>query len=232
MKPLIGIVSRPNISIGKSDCQIMEEVYRNAIINSGGIPFMISPMQNISYNSVKPRDVSPMSEDEKSDLNRLLELCDGILIPGGRKVYEYDFYICEYAKDNNIPILGICAGMQTMARLDSDINLEKLENNNHEGLDDEYTHSVNIIKDTLLYKIIGKDKIEVNSFHSYKVNSKGSSIYIFNAFSSEDNIIEGIEYPNNRFYLGVQWHPERCFDDNNKKLFKYFINECKKTNQK
>lgn len=222
MKPIIGIVSRPGITKNDSLMHSTEEYYKNAIIECGGIPLVILPTNNIVYELIEPKDANKLTDIEKEDLNRVLSLVDGILIPGGFKVYEYDYYICKYAKDNNIPILGICAGMQTMAKIDCDNYNELIEEKNH-YLDDDM-HSVIINKDTLLYKILENDSIMVNSFHNYKVHSNG----IYNIGAYKDNIIESIEYPNNTFYLGVQWHPERLMDDNSIKLFKYFINSAKK----
>ena len=44
-----------------------------------------------------------------------IELCDGIILPGGEKTFEYDTYVVNYCIKNDIPILGICLGMQIMA---------------------------------------------------------------------------------------------------------------------
>lgn len=225
MKPIIGIISRPSITKKDSLVHSVEEYYKNAVIKFGGIPLVILPTNDEVYESTEPEKLSKLTDSEKEDLNRLLSLLDGILIPGGCKVYEYDYYICKYAAYNNIPILGICAGMQTMARIDNDNCTNELIPEEDHYLEGNRLHIININKDSMLYKILKKDKIEVNSYHRYRITDSGD--YIVGAKSH--NTIESIESKNNKFYLGVQWHPERLIEDeNSKKIFKYFINVSKK----
>ena len=85
-------------------------------------------------------------------------------------------------------------------------------------------HEIKIKKDTLLYKILKKDKILVNSRHKSAINK---TKYLVSSTSS-DNIIESIEDPNHKFFLGLQWHPENLYkiDYNAKKIFDYFIKIC------
>ena len=223
MKPIIGIVSRPSVIFGKYDIQCSEETYKNAIIECGGIPITILPPQNYSFNSVAPRELPRLTDSEKEDLNQVLDMCDAILSPGGLKTYEYDYYICSYAKEHNIPLLGICAGMQVMALTDAENKLEKNENEMHKQTNEGFGHKIIIRKGTLLHNIMGKDSIDVNSYHSYHATNAGNNIV--SATCSEDNIIEAIEDPNLDYFLGVQWHPEKLVneDENSKLLFESFI---------
>lgn len=225
MKPIVGIVGRPGIIFNKYDVEVTEETYKNVILLSGGIPITILPPQCISYNSVNPSDASRLTLQEKENLNRIMDLCDAIIMPGGLKTYEYDYYIASYAKEKNIPILGICAGMQVMAREEYDVKLELCPTNMHKT-DKIYAHSVYIDKNTLLYDILKKEEIMVNSHHRYYVPNKG--IKNISAVSIEDSIVEAIENPNCNFNIGVQWHPEKLGDENAKRLFEYFIDEAKK----
>jgi putative glutamine amidotransferase len=169
-----------------------------------------------------------MTDLEKEDLNRILSLCDAFIVPGGYRLYEYDYYICKYALSNNIPILGICAGMQAMAKTDCENKNVLIDENNSHCVESLYCHDIKINKDSLLYKIIGKETIKVNSYHKYKIEHEG--INKISATSIDGNVIEGIENNSVKFYLGVQWHPEKLIDidENSKKLFKYFINRAKK----
>lgn len=45
-------------------------------------------------------------------------MCNGIVMPGGCKIYYYDKFIAKYAIENDIPVLGICLGMQILASVD------------------------------------------------------------------------------------------------------------------
>lgn len=164
-------------------------------------------------------DVNTIGIPITNDFEKIKEsinLCDGVVLSGGHHNHSNDYKLIKYLYENDIPVLGICLGMQGMAMTYNG----KLEAKilNHNSLE-EYVHYVNINKDSLLYKIIGESKILVNSRHNYsipKTNFKISAL-------SDDNIIETLEDPNKKFFLGIQWHPESIDDINSYKLFKYFV---------
>lgn len=145
-----------------------------------------------------------------------VDLCDGIVLSGGFYNSQNDYELIKYLYEKNIPTLGICLGMQSMAMTFNNKQETKIKNHNSK---DNYVHDININKNSLLYKIIGEEKISVNSRHNYAIPTTSFKV---NAIS-EDNIIEGIEDPGKTFFLGVQWHPESTTDINSYKLFKYFI---------
>lgn len=227
MKPIIGVVSR-----SKKDEEQKSIFYSNnqiirSIIEFGGIPIIIPSTQNLDLEEKMPKDIDRLTIDNKNDLNQILSICNGIVVPGGIKWYEYDLYICKYAIDNDIPILGICAGMQALARVlnnnkELDITLKNDSTINHNAPGVQYVHSVKILKDSLLYKIINKEEIEVNSRHNYHIPNELD--YLKSAYAP-DGIIEAVEYKENRFTLGVQWHPESMisYDEEERKIIKAFI---------
>lgn len=155
-----------------------------------------------------------------SKIKDIISLCDGIILPGGSTFNPNDFLLVKYLYDNNIPTLGICLGMQSMVEAynnQHEIKIKKHYSHN------KYVHKVNITPNSMLYKILKEAKINVNSRHNYAIVNTNFKI---NALS-EDNIIEGIEAPNKKFFLGVQWHPENLNDNNSYLLFESFINALK-----
>lgn len=150
------------------------------------------------------------------ELIQAVNLCDGIILSGGSKVLENDIKLVKYLYEQNIPTLGICLGMQTMCFAYN--NKQEIKVQNHCSLE-EYVHFINIQKNTLLYKIIGTERIKVNSRHNYAINITNFKI---NAIS-DDSIIEGIEDDTKKFFLGLEWHPESLEDENSYKIFNYFI---------
>ena len=147
----------------------------------------------------------------------LIDLCSGIILQGGSDYYDIDIIITKYLHKNNIPTLGICLGMQTMAMA---FNGNMGDINNHKS-DKLYVHSVDINKDSKLYDILKKDKIIVNSRHkSYIINTDLK-------VSGQANIIEAIEDNAKDFFIGVQWHPETLMDENSILLFNNFFSSIK-----
>lgn len=219
MKPIIGVIARPYITDnGRYVLCILESV-RKAIQRNGGIPIVILPTQNIVYLNSKESD---LSNEDKEMLISQIKLCNGIFMPGGDKIYFSDNFICKYANDNNIPLMGICMGMQVMCNYDNDNRNIKVEG--HKKPELQYVHDVKIDKDSKLYSIIQKENIKVNSLHGYKVPNGGS----YKVVAKDGDVIEGIEKYNTSFNIGVQWHPERDTDENGEKLLKAFIDACKK----
>lgn len=154
------------------------------------------------------------------NFNRLIEainLCDGIIISGGSIFHENDFKLVKYLIENNIPTLGICLGMQTIGEYFN--GRKEIEVKNHYSKN-KYVHKVQINKDSKLYKILNKAEIIVNSRHNTAIPYTNIKI----SAKSEDNVIEAIEIPNLKFFMGLQWHPESINDNNSYQIFKTFIN--------
>lgn len=229
MKPVIGIVTRRGIS--ELDGKVLDigENYRLAIVNSGGIPLGILPTQSIIYNDSTSENTPKNNDENIEDLFTVLKKCDGILMTGGNKIFEYDELICKYALENDIPLLGICMGMQVMAVVDNNSYqvLEEIKTEiNHKQLGCKSVHKVILDENSKLYSLINKKEILVNSAHKYMINKVNN----FNIIGySEDGIIEAIENSKKRFALGIQWHPERIYENEEEKaIFDKFIESCKR----
>lgn len=174
---------------------------------------------------------------ERASIPAYLDDIDGLLVPGGgfaspeswyetrgaelpykpSSRLEFDLAIIEQALHRDIPILGICAGMQLLGGLTGC----KMTHNVHEryttDIDhmkgapaEEYCHDIHIVAGTILASIYACDTARVNSAHREAVICCPEGVVI--SAYAPDSVIEAIELPDKRFALGVQWHPE-FFDD-------------------
>lgn len=192
--PIIGIVYRSEFNYYKVNQDYVEKINKY-----GGIPILILPTKNI---------------------DKILSICNGILMPGGDEINEYDKYICDYANKKQIPLFGICLGMQIMDIYNNNSDVILINSNiDHHQKDKEYVHSVTINKNSKLYEIIGEETFLVNSNHNYQITNNNEYKVVG---ISNDNIIEAIE-KDGVFNIGVEWHPERLNDSISEKLFKAFI---------
>lgn len=168
-----------------------------------------------------------------------LDMCDGLLLPGGSYIKDVNFKVIDYFYKRKKPILGICMGMQSLAMYS--VNMESSKPRRIiKPIDNGYdhwpieilrknlttlAHRVYIEEDSILYNILDRREIIVNSLHNNTVTEVGSSFKITGR--SEDGLIEAIEYnDSDRFVLGVQFHPEVLPKYND--IFRVFISECEK----
>ena len=174
------------------------------------------PTKSIDYLKTKKEDIAPLSDEEKDNLISTLKLCDGVIMPGGTRSFEHNYFIDNYLKENNIPTLGICLGMQIMCMNSSKEKLGDIEAENHY----RKTHDIKL-EEGKLKSIINKDVIDVNSYHNHMVISSGDYKVVAR---SSDGVIEAVEDSGALFRVGVQWHPEKDIEnENNKKIFEAFI---------
>ncbi|AFW00969.1 gamma-glutamyl-gamma-aminobutyrate hydrolase [Gluconobacter oxydans] len=119
----------------------------------------------------------------------------------------------------DIPVLGICGGMQLMAvnaggtlvqHLPPELEHEQPNPRHEPG------HAVSIVSDTRLAEIVGTPTMMVNSSHHQAVRSAGEARI---SALAPDGVIEAIELDGPKFAIGVQWHPEFTLDPGDRRLY-------------
>ena len=145
---------------------------------------------------------------------------------------SFEAAITKGAMERGIPILGICGGEQLLNVLLGGTLIQHIPDAIENPLAHEQPnprhevgHAVAIVKGTLLHKIVGKDSIMVNSAHHQAV-AKPAPGAIVNA-TAPDGVIEGIEWPDHPFFLGVQWHPEFTITEADDAIIAAFVNAAK-----
>ena len=182
--------------------------------------FMAITKNNMKYLYNKCSYIGLINYNNEFDPN-VLELCDGIIIQGGNKIYPYHFKILDYAMRHNIPLLGICMGHQIIGLY----SVGSYDEDDLIRVDHHYhllnLHKIKIQENSVLHSLFGNE-IEVNSRHLFQLEEVKSP-FLVSAYS-EDGVIEAIEYiDESHCIIGVQWHPEDL--DNMDNLYHYFLKE-------
>ncbi|MEG0026290.1 MAG: gamma-glutamyl-gamma-aminobutyrate hydrolase family protein [Bacilli bacterium] len=221
MKPIIGIVMRPELSSGKKPIMYTYKVISTAIIKCGGIPLGIEPTETQKYFGKNLFDTFKMSTENFLDTKQIIDLCDGIICQGGDDFYDYDLKIIKYCYDNDIPLLG-CQAMGYLFKGE----VKRLDHLEHDCPGHKYSHRVVLNKDSKLYDILKVSSFMVNSRHRDYIVKTDLDVSCF----SDDFLIEAVEDKHKKFFIGVQWHPEVMieYDMLMKSLLIYFINICLK----
>ena len=226
MKPLIGIVSRVEYP-GKTQKYCFNLRYKTRLVDHGVDLIGILPPQNVDHTTLQIDEQPDLTENDKEFIRRQIDLCDGILLPGGFKTNKYDRYIIDYLIEKDIPTLGICLGMQQLSNYKREVFQNEKNDSEivHVNDDNTCTHEIDIVKGTKFYSIINKENIVVNSRHNYHIIPNDNFV---NAAFAKDGYIEAIEMPNKKFIVGVQFHPEDMDDENANNIINSFIEACKK----
>lgn len=169
----------------------------------------------ISYYGGIPIGITRYSEE-------VLESLDGAILQGGEEYTNIDLDILTYLYKRDIPTLGICLGMQTMGILFHG-KMSKVEN--HYELEKQEVHPVYVDKESKFYSKVRLEEFYVNSRH-HEILTK-TSLDIVGV--SSDGVMEILEDKKKKFFIGVQWHPETNFNENevSKKIFTAFFNTIK-----
>lgn len=228
MKPTIGIfpmVSPDGNSYIKPD-------YISAIERAGGRAILF-----------------PVSKIEEN-LDFFIDMCDAFVFAGGPDIEpvrygekksekcfdtvperdDFEFFVFPRVLASGKPLLGICRGSQLMntalgGTLYQDIPTQVASEVAHREGGRDTRHEMNIIKGTPLYDIIGRERININSYHHQAVKELGRGIIAM--ADADDHIIEAICIEGHRFAIGLQWHPERMKNEHGDAIFSALIQACK-----
>ena len=235
-QPVIGITG----NYTEQACKLAEGYYKS-VVAAGGVPVIIPPVS-----------------DPDVILNTLCRL-DGLILSGGGdhnplwvgeqpspKLGDVcgerdlpELLITQLAYNRQLPILGICRGIQTLAvalggHVAQDIG--DIQEVKHSQSADRTTptHTVTIEQDSTLYRLYQESSLPssfegtggrlfVNSFHHQAVSDAGPKFRV--VARATDGIIEAIESAEHKSILGVQWHPE-CLADG-LPLFRWLVGEAR-----
>jgi putative glutamine amidotransferase len=131
-----------------------------------------------------------------------------------RDVFEQRAF--EFAMEKELPVLGVCRGLQLINVLMHGTLIQDLGetgDETHESVGElDKQHPLTILQDSLLYEIAGEERGEANSAHHQAIDKLGTGLKVNSR--ADDGTIEGIEWMDRDgkpFMLAVQWHPERMF---------------------
>jgi len=194
------------------------------------------------------------SKIKKENLKEIFKDVDGILVPGGfgKRGIEGKMLAIQYAREENIPFLGLCLGMQ-LAVIEFARNVCNLNGANSTEFDPETKYNVidympdqyqginmggtlrlglyecEIKPGTIAYQTYDKKTIFERHRHRYEFNNEYREIFekhqmSFSGINPQNNLVEIIEIKNHPFFIAVQFHPEFLSrPDKPHPLFKEFI---------
>ncbi len=235
MRPLVGIstgfVSQPRWGM-PTNCpyDYLKSEYSELIVRCGGFPVLLP---NIGETGLA------------GEVNEFLH---GLLLSGGDDIYpghygekeihpktkyerRRDDYELALIRHFRGPVLGICRGLQLMTVAFGGKLYQNIATDFHTDIDHGCPgrvslHRVNIRKGTLLYRILGKESIMVNSSHHQGIKEPPDGFIV--SATTADGLPEAIEGTQGDFLLAVQWHPEIESDEANLKIITAFVDATKK----
>lgn len=228
-RPVIGITG----NFDDNRCTLASTYYK-MVVEAGGTPVIIPPIDN-----------------QEVIINTLAHI-DGLLLSGGgdynplycgEQPSPYLGGICSerdlaelltvrLAYNRQIPMLGICRGIQTLAMalgghviqdLCHQRDIPQTVKHSQQAPRETQTHTVDITPNSILHGLYKDDSIAVNSFHHQAVDNPGK-LFIATA-RAKDGVIEAIESSDFKPVMGVQWHPE-CLASG-APLFKWLVDQAK-----
>ena len=223
-QPVIGITG----NYDDLTCKLGQGYYKS-VVAAGGVPVIIPPVA-----------------DTDTIVNTLSRI-DGLILSGGGDFNPLwtgeepspklgginkerdlpELLITRLAYNRQIPMLGICRGIQTLAialggEVAQDISDKATVKHSQNADRSEATHTVIIESDSKLAQIYNDERIAVNSFHHQAVKAAGEKFRV--VAKATDGIIEAIESTEFKSILGVQWHPE-CLETG-LPLFQWLVTEA------
>jgi putative glutamine amidotransferase len=219
-RPIIGVVTaveQTRYSVWDAPCVLLQINYVRMIQKAGGMAILIPPDPALVENP-----------------DEILDRIDALILAGGSDVDpanygsarapetvhttpirdEIEIALLQRALERDMPVLGICRGMQVLNIVQGGDLIQHLptivnsdEHVRRPGVWEGGTHEVSLTAGSLAARAVGSDHATVFSQHHQAIGRLGSGLTVTGR-SDTDDVIEAVELADKDYVLGVQWHPE------------------------
>jgi putative glutamine amidotransferase len=216
-RPAIGIcaaIEQARFGVWDQQATLLPHGYAQAVQAAGGLAFLLAPDDEAAEHPAE-----------------LIGRLDGLMLAGGRDLDplsygarpdpetgepsperdRFELALATAALDRDLPLLGVCRGMQMLNVACGGTLLQHLEGE----LCERHRHTPGVFSDhdvvlepgSLAARAAGAERIAVRSHHHQAIGELGEGLVVTGR-SPEDGLAEAVELPDKRFALGVLWHPE------------------------
>jgi putative glutamine amidotransferase len=217
-------MSRPVIGVSASieaadwvvwegvEANVSQRTYSLCIADAGAIPVIL-----------------PADEASADSPDGLLDVIDGLVLSGGAdldpasygadrdphtKGYKaerdrFEIALARRALERDIPVLGICRGMQVLNVACGGTLVQQLADTSiHNHTPGQFSdHAVRLAPGSLAAEALGAERVSVHSHHHQGVDRLGDGL-VATGWAEPGDVIEAIEHPGRSWALGLLWHPE------------------------
>jgi putative glutamine amidotransferase len=220
-RPVIGITTQTLAVPGeRSASWTVGQAYVRSLTEAGAVPWLV-----------------PLLPDDEATLRAIFDRLDGVFLTGGVDVDpalygEERHALCDrpdpsrdatemtlvrWAAAEDRPLLGVCRGIQainvacggSLYQHVADQHPHALEHAWFSALGharDHLAHEVRVRPGSRLARVLGAEVLPVNSMHHQGIKRLAPGLVV--TASAPDGLVEAVERPGNRYFVGVQWHPE------------------------
>lgn len=196
---LCAAIERARWSVWDDEAVLLPRSYVHAVARAGGLPILLPP-------------------EPEPDPADWLALVDGLILAGGPDYGDvperdaFEIALGREAMEGDVPLLGVCRGMQLMNVARGGTLIEHLPDvvghEDHRRVPGAFgDHDVRLAEGSLAARAAGEQTHATKSHHHQGVDVIGDGLRV-TGWAVVDDLPEAIEDPTRRFALGVQWHPE------------------------
>ena len=191
---------------------VSQRTYSLCVADAGAIPVIL-----------------PADEASESSPDEVLDILDGLILSGGADLDpatygaephpsttnfkaerdRFEVALCRRAIERDMPVLGICRGMQLLnVTCGGTLDQNLADSHVHIATPGQFSdHQVRLESGSLAAKAMGSELVEVRSHHHQGIDRLGEDLVV-TGWSEPGDLIEAIEMPSKSFVLGLIWHPE------------------------
>ena len=230
-RPIVGITvdaEKPG-GYSKFPWYALRENYAGVVVKAGGLPMFLPhepDLAEVYLDQIDGLIVTGGAFDVDPALYGANSKHDTVVLKETRT--QFELAVTKGAMARDMPLLGICGGQQLLNVALGGTLIQHIPDSVADALAHEQPnprnepgHIVSITKGTRLHDIVGVAEMNVNSAHHQAVASVTAPTIVDAV--ARDGVIEGVENPNLKFCIGVQWHPEFEVDPHDIRIFQAFI---------